>query len=56
MQSAKQARIRKTYSTPTLRKLGPEEAKQFLNEQAKMGNQGAKEILDLALPREKDSK
>ena len=45
----KTARIRKAYESPTLRKLNPEEAKQFLLQHAE-GDSGTKEVLALVLP------
>jgi len=47
MQSAKRARIPKTYGSPTLKRLKPEEAMKFLLHHANMGDTGAKEILVL---------
>jgi hypothetical protein len=55
MQSAKTARIPKRYEPPTLKKLKPEVAEQFLVHHAKMGDSGAKEILALLLPANKNS-
>jgi hypothetical protein len=55
MQSAKPARIPKRYESPTLKKLKPEDAKQFLVHHANMGDSGAQEILALLLPANKNS-
>jgi len=55
MQSPKEARVLNTYETPCLKKLKPEEAKQFLLHHASMGDSGAKEILDVVLPERKRS-
>jgi hypothetical protein len=55
MPSPKRARVLKTYETPSLKKLIPEEAKQFLLHHANMGDSGAEEILDLVLPEPRNS-
>jgi hypothetical protein len=55
MPSPKKARVLNTYETPSLKTLKPEEAKQFLLHHANMGDAGAKEVLDLVLPRHKTS-
>jgi len=49
MESARKAPGRQTYQAPALKKLTPEEAKQFLLEQANMGETGAKDILKFVL-------
>jgi hypothetical protein len=56
IQSPKQARVPKTYESPILKKLGPTEAEDFLLHHAKLGDQGAKDILQLVSPKENDSK
>lgn len=55
MPSPKQARVLKPYETPCLKKLKPEEAKQFLLQPAKLGDPGAKDLLALILPSEEKS-
>ena len=50
MQSPKQARVSKSYEAPVIRKLTPQEAKQFLLRHSKLGDPGAKELLALVLP------
>jgi len=55
MQSTKMARLTKTYESPTLKKLEPEEAKSFLLHHATMGDPGAKEILTLVLAADQNS-
>jgi hypothetical protein len=55
MQSAKAARIPKTYESPTLERLKPEEAQKFLLHHANVGDPGAKEILALVLPADQNS-
>ena len=55
MQSAKTARILKTYESPTLKKLKPEEAKSFLLHHAGLGDPGAKELLTLVLTGDRNS-
>jgi hypothetical protein len=55
MQSAKKAKVVKKYASPSLTKLKPQEAQQFLLQHAKMGDLGAKEMLNLVLPGHKMS-
>ena len=50
MQSPNTATILKSYESPTLKKLEPEEAKKFLVHHVNMGDSGAKEVLVLVLP------
>lgn len=50
MLSPKQASVRNAYEMPCLRKLEPEEAKQFLLHHAELGDPDAKELLALVLP------
>jgi hypothetical protein len=50
MLSTKQASVPNTYETPSLRKLEPEDAKQFLLHHAELGDPDAKELLALVLP------
>ena len=52
MQLPNTARILKSYESPTLKKLEPEEAKKFLVHHVNMGDAGAKEVLVLVLPDE----
>ena len=52
MQSPNTARNLKSYESPTLKKLEPEEAKKFLVHHVNMGDSGAKEVLALVLPGE----
>lgn len=56
MQSPKQTRIPKTYESPILKKLDPCEAQDLLLRQAKLGDQGAKDILQMVSPQENDAK
>lgn len=42
--------VPKTYQTPWLKKLKPEEAEQFLLHHARLGDPGAKELLALVAP------
>jgi hypothetical protein len=49
-------KLQKSYEEPSLKKLRPEQAKKFLLHHANKGDQGAKEILDLVLPKDSDSK
>jgi len=54
----KQAKTRKPYEKPTVTKLTPEQAKPKLFGHASMGDQGAKDLLELMFPdaAPKDSK
>ena len=56
MPSPKNARVLNTYETPSLEKLKPEEAKQFLLHHANLGDPGAKEVLALVLPGKENSR
>jgi hypothetical protein len=49
MQSAS-TKPQKVYEEPSLKKVSPAQAKEFLLYHAKMGDQGAKDILKLVLP------
>jgi len=42
--------VLKTYSSPTLKSLTPEQAKLLLLGQASQGDQGAKDLLDVLFP------
>ncbi len=53
MQQPTGTKAKKSYETPALKKLAPEEAKKALLDQARKGNQGAKDILQLVLPTHK---
>jgi hypothetical protein len=56
MESARKPPACKTYQSPALKKLTPEEAKQFLLRQANMGETGAKDMLNLVLLYSRNSK
>jgi hypothetical protein len=56
MPSPKKARVLNTYEMPCLKKLKPEEAKQFLLHHGKLGDPGAKEVLALVLPGKENSR
>jgi len=49
-------KLQKSYEEPALRKLKPEQAKKFLLRHANMGDQGAKDILRIVLPKGADPK
>jgi hypothetical protein len=49
------SKMQKSYEEPTLRKLRPEQAKKFLLHHANMGDQGAKDILELVRHPRSDS-
>jgi len=46
----------KSYEEPALEKLPPEQAKEFLLRHARMGDQGAKDILELVSQHKPDRK
>ena len=50
MQQSTSAKPQKSYEGPALKKLRPKEAKEFLLHHAKLGDQGAKDILALVRP------
>ena len=56
MLSPKKARLQSTYETSCLKKLKPQEAKQFILHHAKQGDPGAKDLLALILPGKKNSR
>jgi len=56
MQSSKPGRVPHTYEPPLLRKLEPKEAQEFLLHHVKLGDQGAKNILQLVSPKENEVK
>ena len=56
MQSSKPGRVPHTYEPPVLRKLEPKEAQEFLLHHVKLGDQGAKNILQLVSPKENEVK
>ncbi len=56
MQQSTGTKGQKSYRGPALKKLTPEHANEFLLHHARMGDQGAKHILDLVLPFANDSK
>ena len=49
MQQPAGTKAKKSYETPALKKLPPQEAKKALLDHARKGNQGAKDILELVL-------
>ena len=49
MQQPTGTKAKKSYETPALKKLAPEEAKKALLEYARKGDEGAKNILELVL-------
>jgi hypothetical protein len=53
MQRSTSTRLHKSYEGPALKALAPEQAKEFLLCHAKLGDEGAKEILALVLPTDK---
>ena len=55
MPTPEHARILNPYEAPSLKKLKPEEAKQFLLQHAKLGDTGAKDLLALVLPSRENS-
>ena len=52
----KKALVPKTYETPWLKKLRPEDAEHFLLHHAKLGDPGAKELLALVSPGDENSR
>jgi hypothetical protein len=56
MQRSTGTKPQKSYEGPALKKLPPQEAKKFLVHHAKLGDQGAKEILALVRPTDKAAK
>jgi hypothetical protein len=56
MQESTGTKPQPAYEGPTLEKLTPEQAKEFLLRHANLGDQGAKDILSLVLPTSDDSK
>jgi len=50
MQQPTGTKPQKSYEEPALDKLPPEQAKEFLLHHASMGDQGAKDILEIVLP------
>ena len=49
MRQSTGAKLEKSYEEPALKKLTPEQAKKFLLHHTNLGDQGAKDILDLVL-------
>jgi hypothetical protein len=56
MQESNGTKPQNSYEGPALTKLPPQEAKKFLVHHAKLGDQGAKEILALIRPTDKATK
>ena len=56
MQSSKPGRVPHTYEPPVLRKLEPEEAQDFLLHHAKLGDQDAKDMLQLVSQKKNEVK
>jgi hypothetical protein len=56
MQRSTGTKPQKSYEGPAVKKLRPEEAKEFLLHHAKLGDQGAKDILALVRPIHKATK
>ena len=56
MQQSTSAKPQKSYEGPALKKLRPKEAEKFLLHHAKLGDEGAKEILALVRPTDKAAK
>ena len=56
MQRSAGTKPQKSYEGPALKKLTPKEAKKFLLHHAKLGDQGAKDILALVRPTDKAAK
>ena len=55
MQQSTGTKLQKSYEEPALRKLRPEQAEKFLLHHANMGDEGAKDILRMVLPKGSDS-
>jgi hypothetical protein len=53
MQRSTSTKLQKSYEGPALKKLTPKQAEKFLLDHAKLGDQGAKEILALVRPTDK---
>ena len=56
MQQSTGAKPQKSYEGPALKKLTPKEAKKFLLHHAKLGDQGAIDILELVSPTDNATK
>ena len=56
MQRSTGTKPQKSYEGPALKKLRPKEAEKFLLHHAKLGDEGAKEILALVRPTDKAAK
>jgi hypothetical protein len=54
MRQSTGTKLQKSYEEPALKKLTPEQAKKFLLHHANMGDQGAKDLIEVAFPSRKE--